>query len=378
MLWKHNSLPQLPSASKQDGQKRRNDSRATDPGVRHKSRQSQKQLDTRVHFEMPEEKQSLIASREAKEEHASLLWTRIQGYVRRASKQQQQQPARKLKKPALLIQIPEPPVAPAKPRRAPRTPRMALYPAFQDSGPATQDTGRPLDSEQGLRAARRTPDATTPSWSSDVRMERMPMRELPPRPQSRTYQGSRRRPSHLNLQPKPSTTSFGACAVCKVSTPDKNGFCRICDNGLASPPNTCPSPTKLDIWRPLPPLPPTAPSSPTRPSEADSLEIIMQRCLTPPPPLLPAVAPSPRTPLSQLPTPTIELRFRVGACELEDPEQDLYDGEWAEYYFDKRNFVGRGDVSGSADLYMHRELDLEEYEAAFDNRGEQAKGRRWL
>lgn len=77
-----------------------------------------------------------------------------------------------------------------------------------------------------------------------------------------------------------------------------------------------------------------------------------------------ALSPAPPlTPLSEMPTPRILERLegqKVGGAE-----RDLYDEDWAGYYFDDENFPENEADIDKAGKFMSRELSLEEYDSAF-------------
>lgn len=93
------------------------------------------------------------------------------------------------------------------------------------------------------------------------------------------------------------------------------------------------------------PLSPLSPVSPTTVYTPMTLEIPEDR---------------PQTPLSAMPTPHLLARLEKRGLD----DKNVYEEEWADYYFDNGNFTARRRDS-EADDFMLRELSLEEYDCVF-------------
>ena len=166
------------------------------------------------------------------------------------------------------------------------------------------------------------------------------------------------------------------CRVCHIGLAEAWGVCQHCSDECSSIDEITPAsfPRPPTLSRPKAKIPHSlnaiALHQRPRPSLFSNPESTYSEPLSPLSPISPTTVYTPMTleipedrpltPLSAMPTPHLIERLEKKG----DDDRNVYEEEWADYYFDNGNFTARRRDS-EVDDFMLRELSLEEYDGVF-------------
>lgn len=251
----------------------------------------------------------------------------------------------------------------------------------------------------GSAASRSAPPRTAPFRLSSIMNQ--PRSASMPQTQTTHQEQLRRKADALPVSPsrKPQNSPATAlCNLCRSGLALPRGLCRDCEEDFTAPKSastmrSASTPTKAALrWRPLPPIPQELdhvalhydPNTSTPSLSTTNTDTVSPMSSPRSAQVAFAVQP-PRigtpTRLSALDTPSILSRFYIGEpveSKGKDKKVDLYEEDWAEYYFDQENFKGRkGSTPETPSRYLNRGLSLGDYDAAFTKPHELA-AQEWL